>query len=84
MTTHNFISFLYDTVGNITGIGGVWNVPDDFDPDAEYLIFATDFKSKHPTKTGRLTERQRKTQVRSWTKWMNEKFEKVSWIHHED
>lgn len=80
---HTFINLEYDSLGNIAGISGVWEVPDDFDPDVEYLLFATEFKIKHPTKTGCLTQRHRKTQARQWIKWMGARFAKVSYIHHD-
>lgn len=78
-----YISFLYDQLGNIGGIGGVWNVPDDFDADQAYASFCTAFKEKHMTKSGRLTERQRKTQARQWLKWLDKSYERVPHTHRE-
>jgi hypothetical protein len=83
-STHAFVSFAYDRSGNQAGIAGVWIVPDDFEPETEYATFKRDFAAKHPTKSGRLTERLRKTQARSWLRWMSARFEKVSFVHRED
>lgn len=81
---HAHVEFAYDRSGNQAGIAGVWLVPDDFDPTTEYATFTADFATKHPTKSGRLTERLRKTRDRRWVAWMTVRFEKVGFVHRED
>lgn len=76
----SFVDFAFDRSGNEAGIIGVWLVPDDFDRLTEYAAFNGDFLPKHKTKSGRLTERQRKTQQRAWVKWLSAHYVKVPHI----
>lgn len=82
--TRAFIDFAYDRSGNQAGVIGVWLVPNDFAPADEYSTFTADFATKHPTKSGRLTARLRKTRDRCWVRWMSARYEKVSFVHRED
>ena len=59
-----------------TGIA-LYEVPDAFDALAVYSTFCAGFVAAHPTKSGKLTTRQRDTQSRQWLKYLDKAFKRV-------
>lgn len=79
MTIH--IERLDDETGNM-GFAA-YEVPDDFEPSTVYATFCAGFVAAHPTKSGRLTARQRATQARQWIKYLDKTFKRVPHTHRE-
>lgn len=73
MTLH--LEHLDDATGN----GGVviYEVPADFDASTVYSSFCAGFAAAHPTKSGRLTTRQRDTRERQWIRHLDKTFKRV-------
>lgn len=69
------VEHIEDETGN-SGLV-VYEVPDDFDAVAAYATFCAGFVAAHPTKSGKLTSRQRDTQSRQWLRYLDKRFKRV-------
>ncbi len=73
MTLH--VEHLDDETGN----GGIviYEVPETFDVATVYSTFCAGFVAAHPTRSGRLTQRQRDSQAHQWIKYLDKQFKRV-------
>ena len=79
---HDFIDLIYDSLGNIATIGGVWEVPDDFNREDEFALFLADWEPKQSKgKRGKMTKKTLDKRYKAWQRWMNGKYTKVDFRH---
>lgn len=77
---HAHIDIIYDKVGNIAAIGGVWEVSDEFDREEEFKLFLAEWEPRQPKgKRGKLCKKTLDKQYKAWQKWLSAKYTKIKY-----